>query len=86
LAPGRYVALDTESNNPNRWPHTEFTVGPSPAPAALPRPKATVAAIDFNFKTPSRLRIGQLTRFENDGFVVHMVVGIGVKNAALGCS
>ncbi|MBV9918903.1 MAG: hypothetical protein JO153_20565 [Solirubrobacterales bacterium] len=62
LAPGRYVALNTESNNPQRWPRVNFTVSRNPAPTSLPRPNATVAAIDFNFRSPSTLRTGQLTR------------------------
>ncbi len=80
LAPGNYVALDTESNNPAKWPHAQFTVTGNPAPAALPRAGATVTAIEFGFRGPSVLRDGQPTRFEDGGFLVHMVLGIRARN------
>jgi hypothetical protein len=80
LQPGHYVALDTEGNNPAKWPRAEFDVTQASAPAALPKANATIATIDFNFRAPRTLHVGQLVRFENDGFLVHMVSAIGVKN------
>jgi hypothetical protein len=59
---------------------THFTVAASKAPAALPAPSATVRAIDFNFRGPSVLHVGELVRFENEGFVVHMQVAFPVKS------
>lgn len=80
--PGTYVALDTIGNNPTKWPYTQFTVAASPAPAALPAAQATVKAIEFGFRGAATLHNGALVRFENGGYLVHMVDAIGVKNAA----
>jgi hypothetical protein len=80
LAPGHYVALDTESNNPSKWPHSEFTVASNPAPAALPAAAATISAIEFGFRGPGVLHDGRLTRFQNSGFLVHMVAAVRAKN------
>ncbi|MEA2209017.1 MAG: hypothetical protein QOF54_1494 [Solirubrobacteraceae bacterium] len=57
-----------------------FTVTASKAPVALPVPGATVRAIDFNFRGPSVLHVGELVRFENEGFVVHMQFAFPVRN------
>jgi hypothetical protein len=81
LQPGTYVALDTVGNDPTKWPHTSFTVTQSGSPAALPAPQATIRAIEFGFRGPSTLRNGELVRFENDGFLAHMIVGVRVKDA-----
>jgi hypothetical protein len=82
LTPGNYVALDTESNNPQKWPHVNFTVTANPSPAKLAKPQATVAAEEFRFTGPSKLHDGQLVRFENDGYLYHMIIAIPVKNKA----
>lgn len=82
LAPGDYVALDTVGNNPATFPAAAVTIAPAAAPAVLPTPAATVAAIEFSFTGPTTLRDGDLVRFENDGFLVHMIVGIRAKNTA----
>ena len=83
LQPGNYVALDTShGNNPANWPRTAFTVTAAPAPASLPKPAATVAAIEFGFTGPSVLHEGSLVRFEDNGFLVHMIVAIKVAKAA----
>jgi hypothetical protein len=50
-------------------------------PAALPKPGATITAIDFGFRAPIKLHDGELVRFANGGFLVHQIQGIGVKNA-----
>lgn len=81
LQPGDYVALDTAGNDPAKWPHMAFTITQAGTPAALPTPQATVRAIEFGFRGPSTLHNGELVRFQNDGFVVHMIAGIGVKDA-----
>lgn len=81
LTPGAWVALNVTGNgNPAFMP---FTVSQSPSPAALPAPGAVVAAIEFGFRGASTLHAGELVRFENDGYLVHMVVGIRVKNRAV---
>jgi hypothetical protein len=81
LQPGDYLALDASSNAAIP-PHTTFTVTQAASPSTLPTPAATVSAIDFGFRGPSRLRDGELVRFQNEGFVVHMILYIGVKNRA----
>jgi hypothetical protein len=82
LQPGTYVALDTIGSNPAKWPLTQFTVAASPAPAALPSAQATIETIEFGFRGAATLHDGELVRFENDGYLVHMVDAIGVKNVA----
>jgi hypothetical protein len=63
---------------------THFTVTASKAPAALPAPGATMRAIDFNFRGPSVLHVGELVRFENEGFLVHMQIALPVRNVKTG--
>jgi hypothetical protein len=80
LQPGNYLADDLSSSSPNP-PHATFVIGYSARPRVLPVPGATISAIDFAFRGPSRLRDGELVRFQNSGFLVHPVQGIGVRNA-----
>ena len=82
LTPGTWLALNVTGNG-NNSPKVIFTVSQSSSPAALPTPGATVGAIEFGFAGASTLRKGELVRFENDGYLVHMVVGIRVKNRAV---
>lgn len=82
LQTGTYVALDTIGNNPAKWPFTQFTVTASSSPAALPPAQATVKAIEFGFRGAATLRNGQVVRFQNGGYLVHMIDAIGVKNTA----
>ena len=81
LQPGNYLAIDTSGDNPAKFPTTTFTVTQASQPASLPAANATVRGIDFAFTGPRTLHDGQVVRVENDGFVVHMIAGIGVKNA-----
>ena len=81
LVAGTYLALDL--NGSHNGP-TAFQVSASPSPAALPTPSATFASIEFNFTGPTTWHDGELIRFENDGFLVHMIVGARVKSRALG--
>jgi hypothetical protein len=81
LAPGQYVAIFIEGEGKLKA-HTAFTVTQAAAPAALPAPEATVRSIDFAFRGPSTLRDGELVRFENEGFLVHMDIAFPVKNKA----
>jgi len=80
LAPGDYLALDTQGDNPTKWPHATFTVTAAAQPAALPAAKASVHAMEFGFKSPKTLHRGDLVRFQNDGFLVHMIAAVKVKN------
>ncbi len=59
---------------------TTFKVTSAKAPAALPAPEATIRSIEFAFRGPSTLHDGELVRFENEGFVVHMDFAAPVKN------
>jgi hypothetical protein len=81
LKPGQYVAVDlaTRAKTP---PLTTFTITKAAAPASLPRPQATMSAIEFGFRGPASLRDGELVRFANHGFLVHMMVGIRGRSAA----
>jgi hypothetical protein len=82
LTPGNYVALNITGNgNPGLAP---FTVTQSTSPAALPTAAATETAIEFAFHGPTVLHDGTIVRAQNGGYLVHMVIGIGVKNAATG--
>jgi hypothetical protein len=79
LAPGRYVALDATSRTP---PLTTFTIAKASSPAKLPTPQATMSSIEFGFRGPGTLHNGELVRFANDGFVVHMIVAARGANLA----
>ncbi|MGA2011443.1 MAG: hypothetical protein ABSH51_13075 [Solirubrobacteraceae bacterium] len=76
LPAGNYVAV----NNGNGF--TPFTVSPSATPASLPAPAATVSAIDFAFRGAATLHDGELVRFENDGWLIHMIAYRQAKSMA----
>jgi hypothetical protein len=83
LAPGNYAALNVSGQNgPGGF--APFTVTQSAAPAALPAANATQTAIEFGFKGPSVLHDGAVVRAEDGGYLVHMIIGFGVKNPAVG--
>jgi hypothetical protein len=82
LTPGNYAALNLTGNgNPGIG---TFTVTQSSSPAALPNAAATETAIEFTFRGPTVLHNGTIVRAQNGGYLVHMVIGIGVTNAATG--
>lgn len=82
LTPGNWVAVNLTGNgNPGL---ATFTVTQSSSPAALPNAAATETAIEFNFRGPKVLHDGTIVRAQNGGYLVHMVIGIGVKNPATG--
>jgi hypothetical protein len=82
LTPGSYVALNITGNgSPGFAP---FTVTQSASPAALPNAAATETSIEFGFRGPTVLHDGTIVRAQNGGYLVHMDIGIGVKNAATG--
>ena len=78
LQPGQYLALSSANEGPPKV-HVPFTVAPSKAPVALPAPEATIRSIEFNFRGPTTIHDGELVRFENEGFLVHMDVAVKVK-------
>ena len=65
---------------PRRTRHTAFTVTASPSPAALPAPAATIKTIEFGFKGPATVKVGEVVRFENEGFLVHMDIAFPMKS------
>jgi hypothetical protein len=78
LAPGQYVALAPEKHKkPKSQP---FTVNAAPSPVALPTPEATLRSIEFGFTGPTTLHDGELVRFENEGFLVHMDIVFPAKS------
>ncbi len=79
LQPGQYLALASPNEGPPTI-HTAFTVAASKAPVALPAPEATIRSIEFGFRGPSTIHDGELVRFENEGFLVHMDVAARAKN------
>jgi hypothetical protein len=82
LTPGNWVAVNITGNGaPGLAP---FTVTQSSSPATLPNAAATETAIEFNFRGPRVLHNGTIVRAQNGGYLVHMIIGIGVKNAATG--
>jgi hypothetical protein len=82
LQPGTYVALNGAGESSAKWPTTSFTVTAAASPVSLPAPAATVQSIEFGFRGPSTLHDGELVRFENAGYLVHMDLAIPVKNTA----
>jgi hypothetical protein len=79
LAPGQYLALSgTGEGGPMLT--APFTVTVAKSPATLPTPQATIRTIEFGFRGPSTLHDGELVRFENEGFLVHMNLAAPVKN------
>jgi hypothetical protein len=66
LPAGNYVALSNGSG------HATFTIKQSSKPAKLPAAKATVTSIEFGFRGPTTLTDGELVRFSNGGYLVHM--------------
>jgi hypothetical protein len=80
LQPGQYVAVVPGGEGKGSKAHALFTVTPAAAPVALPTPEATIRSIEFGFRGPSTLHDGELVRFENEGFLVHMDVAAPVKN------
>jgi hypothetical protein len=72
LAPGTYVAVNAEGQRSSRWSRTSFTVTASPVPLPLPGAEVIERTIDYSFTGPTTLHRGELVRFENEGWVVHM--------------
>jgi hypothetical protein len=80
LQPGQYLVLVGGSHGEPAMRDT-FTVGAATAaPLALPAAQATERTIEFGFKGPATLHDGEVVRFENEGFLVHMDIAFPVKN------
>jgi hypothetical protein len=82
LEAGNYAAVDQAAGSGITNPLTTFTIAPAASPAVLPAPQGTISTIDFAFRGAAVLHRGELVRFINRGFVVHMVVGGQVRSMA----
>jgi hypothetical protein len=80
LVPGQYVALAGAGESSSPKVGATFTVTAAASPATLPTPQATVRSIEFGFRGPSTLHDGELVRFENEGYLVHMDIAFPVKS------
>jgi hypothetical protein len=80
LQPGQYIVLVAAGEGEAQL-RAHFTVAAATAPAALPTPQATIRSIEFGFRGPATLHDGELVRFENEGFLVHMDIAIQAKSA-----
>jgi hypothetical protein len=80
LVAGQYVALNAEGEKSSKWAHSNFAVADSPAPAALPVAQATEKTMEYAFKGPAVLHVGEVVRFENEGYLVHMDFAFAVKS------
>lgn len=80
FAPGLYAVTDVGAPTPSI---TTFTITRASKPLPLPKPGATVSTIDFGFTGPGTLTDGELVRWQNSGFVVHMIIGIQAPSQAV---
>jgi hypothetical protein len=76
LPAGHYVAV----NNGNAF--TPFAISASSHPAALPKAAATETAIDLAYRGPTTLHDGELVRFINAGYLIHMFQWASTRSAA----
>jgi hypothetical protein len=79
LEPGEYVALAGEGEGSPKFKDA-FTVTAAAAPVALPTPEATIRSIEFDFRGPTTLHDGELVRFEDEGYLVHMDIAFPAKS------
>ena len=79
LQPGQYIAL-IPGEGKGAKAYSFFSVSGTAAPVALPTPAAIERSIDFAFRGPTTLHDGELVRFENEGFLVHMDVAFPAKS------
>jgi hypothetical protein len=80
LAAGQYIALNAEGEQSAKWARASFAIAAAPAPAVLPAAQATEKTIEYGFRGPSVLHVGEVVRFENEGYLVHMDLGLAVKS------
>jgi hypothetical protein len=80
LAAGNYVAVDLGTGG--RPPTATFTITRAAHPAALPKAGATISSIEFGFRGPTKIRDGEIVKWANAGFLVHMIVGIEAPSLA----
>jgi hypothetical protein len=83
LQPGEYLALGGSGEGGPKV-HTLFTVTAAKSPATVPTPQATIKTIEFGFRGPDTLHDGEVVRFENEGYLVHMDAALPVKSKKAG--
>jgi hypothetical protein len=81
-ASDNYFAVNTGGNGQPVF--APFKVHQDPSPAALPSAAATQRTVEFRFHGPKKLHRGTIVREQNDGYLAHMIVLIGVRNKATG--
>jgi hypothetical protein len=81
LQAGAYLAILVGESGPTPV-HQAFTVAASTSPVALAVAQAHEKTIDFGFRGPSTLKVGELVGWEDAGFLVHMNLGFPVKSKA----
>ena len=59
-----------------------FHVAKATHPAAMPKPGATISSHEFGFGGATTIKDGELVRWDNPGFLVHMIVGAEAKDQA----
>ncbi len=79
LEAGKYLAVSVGEKGPE-GKQTAFTVAATATPVALPAAQAQEKTIDFNFRGPTTLKVGELVGWEDGGYLVHMNLGFPVKN------
>jgi hypothetical protein len=82
LQPGSYEALNVTSGSRSSWPVSYFRVVKSDRPVMLAKPGASIEAIDFGFRGARLLRDGELVKFGNGGYLVHMIAFYRAKSRA----
>ncbi len=83
LPAGKYAAVDVSSDQTlEQGARAEFEVARAEHPAPLPAASETVRAIEFGFRGADTLHRGDLVRFENTGYLVHMIVAVHARNDA----
>ena len=81
LAPGQYVALNAEGEKSSKWPRTQLRrrrlafARRAPGRPGAPRRRSTSASA-----ARAVLHVGELVRFENEGYLVHMDIAFAVKS------
>ncbi len=81
LQPGQYVALvPGHGKGQGAKVHETFTESAAASPVALPTPQATIRSIEFAFTGPRTLHDGEVVRFENEGFLIHMDIAFPAKS------
>jgi hypothetical protein len=79
LQAGRYLLL-VGAGEGEAALRSNFVVTPAKSLVKLTAPEATIRSIEFAFRGPKNLHDGELVRFENEGFLVHMDLAAPVKN------